>query len=478
MRKGATYLIPLLLITLSFFGIGTATAQHRLGVVWDIPENEVQALQQLELFRASGIETLELYHPANPDELVTLDEFDFSLFIRTSHMFITSTQIRASIPELKNNLLALAGAYNSHTDVSALGIFTNSQVRHPDFDYFFSPVLDSLQAHTQKEIYFHESGFMYYFHRPETPFAAVLFDEQFLKSDLLVLNEKLRSNVAQGPELLFVHSRWLSEAVEVYPELGKSLAEYAKTGEWIFPMPAIPPVSKSGNFSVLILILLWGSLAMLLKWNPGSRAMIGRYLLSHRFYADDIIHYRERSAAASLTLLAQHAVFSGLAVYMLAHYFLSETGVDAFFYHLPALALLGRNYSSFFALGLLASLILPLISLPWLHFTSKRLRHFSQTLNLYSGIFALDFILITTIVTLYQAGTGDFLIRILFALFFLCWILAFYIAALDVHKSLMVGRGGYFALTMALHTLILLLAGGFLYKASHLMQVIDLALFL
>lgn len=468
--KRATYF--LLAVAFIIAGTGNAFPRQSIGIIWENP-GLTEAEAQLDLFEEIGVQVIEIPSPVSTELLQILEERPFSIWIKTGHEFITISELQTSRTQLLSDFIQKTDDLSSFLKVEAVSLLQNSEVRNENFMQVFNPLLDSLYASSNKEFYFIEGEQRYFFHRPNLPFAKSFDFDGFNPQQLHQLNEWMTDD--NSSEVILLSTDWIETALDSYPELHRTFINYRSDNVWLLPLPEYSEVDFSANVPVLILLILWLSLALLLKLNPVSRAMIMRYLLSHRFYADDIVNYRERSAAAGFTLLVQHIVFSGLTFWILSKIIFSETGVDAFFHHLPSFALAGRNYTSFFFIGMIISFLISFISLIWLHFSSKILKHFSQTINLYSGIFFLDFIIVTTMLTLYLAGTGNALILMLGLLFLLCRIIAFYIVTIDVSKAMITGNRFYLAIAAGTFTVFLLFVAFAIYNSTFLMEPIRLA---
>ncbi|MEX0719413.1 MAG: hypothetical protein WD059_02015 [Balneolaceae bacterium] len=475
MISKATYLI-LLTTAISIAGTDYLHARQTLGVAWEISENEPETRIQLEKFSELGINVLELRHPVSRETVSLLSAYDFNILVRSSEEFYTLSEIRRQHQHLSERYLKLVNTYSTNFQIPAIGLLSNSQIYRQAYMTEFSPVVDTLALHSNKTFYFVQGGEWFYFRNPLQAFARSISGPDFRDQDLIALDAHLSDSVFSNPEIiLFMHSSWLLDGIEAYPELQNSLVEYQESGEWLLPLPFISASSYSANWPVLLLLALWAGLAVQLRLLPVSGAMIFRYFLAHRFFADDILHYRERSSAAGITIMTLHAFFGGMVLYLLAHAYISEIGLEAFYDHLPGLAITGRNYISFFFLGVIFLLLMQFLALIWLYFPNQSLDHFSQAINLYSGVFYIDFILVTVMLTLVLSGAANAAILVCAILFLLFWFSAFYIAAGDASKYMGPGKVIYLLLTVGLHTAATAALIILLLNSNDLLEVIDLA---
>lgn len=466
-----TYLKITLLFFL-LFGVSFQTlAQTDLGIIWEQPEDILEAQSELAFFEDSGIEYLEISHPVDNEILALLDRASFTIFVRFTPEFLTLTDIKNQQNELVTKFSSDLDNYRSYPGIRAFGLLNNSQINHPDFETAFAPVLGSVSTDSSSSFYGFNTGQWFYIDQPDQAFATSIPNKNFDETHLSNFNELMES----GNELVFLHSNWLIEGTNDYPELAKSISDYKDSQHWQLALPNAQEISSFPNWLVLLLLISWAGLSIQIRFLPYIRPMLFRYYLAHRFFVDDILHYRERAALGGILLMIQHAVFSGIVLYITSRLFFSPTGVDAFFYHLPALAITGSNHFSFFFIGLIVVLLTQVIALLWLHLPAKNIEHFSQTINLYAGVFFLDFILVTIMLALYLTGFGITVLTVMAGFFVIVWYAAFNIAAIDMSSNMNQGRLTYLLLTIGLHATVSV--GLFIYALSsnELMQVFELA---
>ncbi|MGN8226809.1 hypothetical protein [Gracilimonas sp. BCB1] len=451
--------------------------QPSLGIVWDHPTDTSEARDQLNVFHEHGIDYLQLNHPVNPDLLTLLRETPFTILIQLDHTYLTLNDIRSLQDNLLQQYVEAADLYRSHLNLAAIGLLKNSQTSHPDFGNTFAPILDSLSARSNKDFYFYTNEEWAYFKTPEIPFATLFADSVFQRADIAAFDERFGREVSQNSSLIFfMRSQWFIEAHSEYPEFSESLREFELSKDWSIALPASDESRESQPWIVILLITLWVGLAVLFRLLPYLRPMLLRYFLAHRFFVDDILHYRERAITGGIALMAMHALFSGIVFYVLAESAMSDSGLEAFLHHLPSFSILGVNFASFFALGVILTLLIQAVALLWLYLPAKNMEHFSQAVNLYSGTFFLDFLIVTILVTLYITGFGPTVILIFGALFVLIWYGAFNISAFDISRSSGPGTALYLFLTIGLHSLVSIGLLVLFFSNDSLLQIFDLAL--
>lgn len=469
---------PLLFsLVIIFSGSDSTFARQTLGIVWDIPETEAEALHHLDRFTELGIEVIEINHPVRNDIHGALSGYDFSVFVRAEEKYYIVSEINQQQRLLSEKYMEFAGTYRTDFNVAAIGLLSHSQLYNDDHLVAFSPIIDTLELASNKDFYFVQGYEWFYFRNPLQEFARSISGPVFRNSHLDYFNAHLTDSVFTNPDfILFMHSGWLFDGIEAHPEFENSLIEYENTGTWLLPLPNVNSGSVTANWSVLLLLTLWAILAIQFRFLPVSGAMIVRYFLAHRFFADDILHFRERSAAAGYSIMTLHIFFGGLVLYILANTFISEIGVQAFFDHVPGLAITGSNYTSFFFLGIIFFAVMQAIALLWIYLPNQNLEHFSQAVNLYSGIFYFDFVLVTIMLTVFLSTSAPGLILALSILFIICWFSAFYIAAGDASKYMGAGKIIYLLITVGIHTAATALFIILFLNSPDLLEVIDLAI--
>lgn len=477
MNSKATYLFALCFAFL-FAGIQPEIkAQPYLGVVWEVPDDTSEAIQQLDTFARHGITYLELEHPVGSWTLNQLRNKDFTVLVRTSKSYLTLSEIKQQQNALIETYAAISEQYRTYFNVAAIGLLSHSQTGHPEFKMVFNPILDSLDTRFNTSFYYFTREGWFTFQYAGEPFATHFSSQNYHPKQLNEFNDRFQElNSDQSSQVLFLSSTWLLEALDAYPELSKSLVNYRDGHQWILPQPNVDTQTVSPNWLAFLLMLLWAALAISMKYLPYLRPMLLRYFLSHSFFVDDILHYRERAVSGGILLMIMHAVFGGIVFYITAQIVISPPGVDALFHHLPLLAITGVNYTSFFFIGLILVLITQFLAILWLYLPAKTLEHFSQCINLYAWLFFLDFLLVTVMVTLYLAGTGSSAIPILTGIFVVIWFAAFNIAAFNASGNMGSDTFLYLLLTIGLHTIISIGLIVLILTQNEVLQVIDLAI--
>mgnify|MGYP003116097399 CR=1 FL=1 len=472
-----TYLLVLIL----FFGIfglsGSLWAQPYMGLVIDEQSDTELLTQKLDSLDGLGIRYIELNADlATRDLMLTLSGHNISVLIRSEQQYLITSTLKENRQDIQASLQELTQQFTSYPNIGGIGLYSNSMSFDENFTSAFTPILNQISGQSETTFYYMNSREWFTFQRPTDPFAIYFDDSDHTINSIQHFDSLFQQTAINDPSLIvFLDIEWFSTTLGAYPQFSHSLTEFNKTGKWLLPLPDPEQPSGSTNFLVVLLILLWAGLAIQMRYLPYIRPMIIRYFLAHRFFADDIIHYRERLATGSILMLIAHAIFGGMTAYVAAKLLINEMGLQAFFNHFPYLAVAGSNYISLFLTATIVILLTELVALLWLHLPAKNLAHFSQTLNLYAGLTYLDFVLVTIIVTLYLTNTWPLLTISLAVVFVLIWFASFIISAFDASKAMGADRFMYLMITIGLHSLVFIGLLIFLFSNDYVVQVISLA---
>lgn len=277
-------------------------------------------------------------------------------------------------------------------------------------------------------------------------------------------------------QIVFMHSSWLIAAISEFPEFRNSLILYSHEGSWAMPLPDLGSSKLAANWLVLALILFWIVLAVQVKFIPNARAMILRFYFAHRFYVDDILHYRERYATQSIIMMVLHAFTGGIVVYVLSALLLSESGLEALYYHIPWLELFGSGYFSISMLAFITLIVLQLVSVFWLYLPAKNLDHVSQIANLYAGLLYTDYITLTLLVTFYLTHFSTALVITLATFYVLIGFINFYLTAFNTSRNIGAEKMIYFMITVILHTVVSVVALVYLLTQTQITDILSLSI--
>lgn len=433
----------------------TGSAQPTLGVVWDISEDNPVTNQQLLLFEELGVSHIEFPSTISEGQIQNLENYNFSILIRNDERYYTHHTLINQAESFRDLNREMINSFDGYDHVVGFGIISESHFKDPKFSSALEEISAPLLSQTDKTLYYYQNRQWFPLGSSQQSFGEHLNRDVYHKEDLYAFDQQFKDYVQDGSNLiLFVNTNWLTEAVEVTPELGPSIKLYHEEGRWSFPMPHIDRNPTKANWLVFALLVLWIVLAVQVKFIPNARPMILRYFFAHRFYVDDILYYRERYATQSIIMMIIHALSCGIVTYVSTSVLLSTEGMNALSHHFPWLDLFNNGYVSLSVLMIITILIFQAVSIFWLYLPAKNLRSMSQTANLYAGLLYTDYLTLTLLISFYVTGFSAIPVTILATFYFLIWFINFYLTAFNISRNQTSEKLLYFILTSGLHTVI------------------------
>lgn len=474
MIAGRAPYLKLLMVWIVLFLPVAGNAQ--LGIVWDPPPENAAAQEQLRLFIRSGISVIEV--PAGYDiPYSPADSGKVQYWIRGGKEYLTFKEIREQQKEIRAQVTSMLSEYRNNAAVSHIGVIRQSHTQHP----MSKPVFDDIREQLLQDdlsIVLYETRRQEFLSVSDTSRLAYVLDQgNYERSDLIAFSDSLDAFLDRS-EIMFIRGDWYLDAAEDFQELPLQLDLRLQNESAFLALPEITKESPAFDAGVLLLILLWGTVAVLIVYYPTYRPMLVRYFGAHSFYVDDIIQYRERAAASGVVLVSIHAVCGALIYSIGFTELLSPQSGSALFHHAPALTVFGDTTASIFADAFVLILLVELIALAWLYLPNRELTHFSQVINLYSWIFHVDIILATLTVTFAASGASTFWILSAVLIYTLIWFLAFNIGAIDASRALSNGKNLYLILTIGLHSIISITLVVLVFVLAEVRSVIELIGFL
>lgn len=473
-------------------------AQQQVGVVWDPPSSHPEARKQIERFEELGIRTVMVQGRIDRRNLNLMESRGIGLYATLPFKFVTSRQIYQVDTTMVNLFAGYLNYYHPYSYLKGISLLAYGSMQDTLFRKRLRGIKRVLRPYTNVPIliegpaadlkYLPNNGMDGLILRlqqtPNTPIdprieAVFLEPPASVEEPVSYLNSFLKNAMLLNNKPLLLPAAWVLDQTQSHPKLSDYIR--AKTGAGpeltVQPLPYSPPNSEA-NWMVLVLVLLWGSLAAHYNFNPLYRRSLFRYFRTHRFFLQDIAEWRFRSLIPGLVLMLQHAALGGVMLQALAQYFLSPLGHEALAHHFSWLQWFGDIYYRYFFLGAFLALVVELTQLLWLFLPNKAFKHLSQVMLLFSWPLQLNFLTVTTSATLLLAGRYQHFALILAAGFFLIWLIGFFAAAFDCLQYTRDGKGTYLFWTVLLKLIIIAaLTGWFFYNGS-LYEVLQLALHL
>lgn len=443
------------LVIVGFLPVQAATAQVSLGVHWSPPEQADQALGQLGQFKRMGITHLEIKGPL-PDTLWrAIDANNFTVFGMIPIRYPVVQTFTEPDSTLLQNIRFFVDHFNRRPSVSALGLFEFGQVSSPAFAEAIEVYLRQIQMASAADVYFGMSPMQpslvdtlfdfkmleYAFgHRagrrtPDSTVQAVSYRPpgEYRRS-LARLKDFMNQWTNSPRTLLFFDGSWLLDLQKRYPPLTKVFQSYvSSTGEEpVFPLPdERQPTPQAHSMAVLLLLLIWGSVAINYNTEPIYRKSFFRYFNAHKFFVSDVMDRLFRSNLPSLLILIQHSLAGGLWMYCLGKHLFSARGFEALSYYYPFLQITGDAAGSYILLGILLTSVVSLISIMWLRFLIPPITQLSQAVTLYAWPLQVNLVIVTGMVLLLVTGAGTFWMLALGLLWLLTFLGTFVFAAFE-----------------------------------------------
>lgn len=437
MKTRRTYLLRwVLFVFFLIFCHSLSYAQKKVAVDWEKPADSEAFNSELDFFSYHNVSYLFVSHPLTADEIASLDSAGIFFFVKLDHKFITENEFINNSDQYLKSVNNAKAYYDSSSAFNGIVAFSQSVIAP---NVFPNAGILEIKGNT-----------VYSVNTEPQPLFSVFETSDSYAESLSRLKEQLINSELN----LLLDGEWYISVLAQNADLKSTFEGTSGMDPSTIAVHDIPDQTPLIHWSVLVLVLLWISLAVNVATNPTYLETIPRYFTAHRFYVDDIMSYRERSSASAVFLLFQHAIFGGLVVYILSKIFISDTGLEALYHHIPYIAVMGKNYFSLFVLSSVLVLIVELIALIWLYVPNKEMTHFNQGLNLFTSIFHLDFIIVTAIVTGYFGDWNTTLISFLALSYLLIWFSSFNITAFDASKRLGMHRNSYLFKTIGLHTLV------------------------
>lgn len=476
-------------------------AQGSIAVRWNIPDEPARAFEELETFQRLNVSTIEINKLPGNRIWSAIDSLGFEIYGQVPIPFPlagTFTDPDSSLTTLMNDYIR---DYSSRPSVRAIGLFQYGAVHSAAFDTTLQSITAQIRESFGRRLYYTTINA-----------AAVPVDDHFdfkiVESRLHVaddietaISDSLTASVGaylytpgvglkeyltpfknflveayEKDITVFVHSDWLFQMMETYPEFSETVELYNSEAEFIFPVPN-EQIDHGANHSliVLLLILIWGLFAINYHLSPVYRKSLARYFSSHVFFVEDVMNRHIRSMRPSVIVLIQNMLLTGICFYSLGSVLFKPLGYEALFHYYPFLLVFGNPSLSIFLAGCLSALILSLISIIWLRISNKRVTQTRQVLNLYALPLQLNFLIVTLMTALVATGNRPVLVVSLGLLFALIHISAFISAALDTSRYLNQKKYLFYIVSVGLYSVVWIGSGIWLLTGKF-PRVIQLAL--
>lgn len=478
-------------------------AQRQLALQWEIPQNQDEAIQQLQRFREIGFTTLEIEQVPSEEVWNQIENSGFTVYGAFPIRFPTLQTFAKPDSQFISTIEQYANFYLQQTSVTAVRLFEYGQITDPEFLEAIQPYVKQIKKLSKGEIKVYAKTA-----RPQSialpPLDSYTYELQVnaYNFDQLIIPEPTEringfyykpsgqvdvlvtpfKNVIEATSAhknipVFLESQWVLQILERYPSFASTLSSISTESDPIFPLPdeTIPEPEQSTTIP-LILLLIWGSFALHYSGSPLYRKSLFRYFTSHSFFVDDIYRRHIRSVLPAFIIIMQNAFLVAICIYALFDVLFTQLGEDALFYHLKWFTFFGYSSFSIFLLAFSIIAILSFLLILWLYFSNKALTNLSQVATLYSWPLQLNLIVATILVPVYIAGGNAFTITVLALFAIVIFLSSFVFASADTVRFMRSKKGLFIFGTAGIYIALLTLVVISLTVSDNFNEVISLAI--
>lgn len=457
-----TYHLRSLFLTALLFTLTSISlqAQHQFGVRWNIPENQAKAVQQLQLFSESGITIIEIEEDPSRAIWQRIDSLGLNVYGNLGIKFPIPQTFANPDSAFIQSIQEQASSYLSQPSVQAIGLFEYGAINQPAFIEAVQPFINELKNPKRAQIYYTTTR--------DIPDDSLLTD--FVIRDIYITSQNvyqdsipdelliggyrytpaknvddylspfktfLQATDNSTQKIIFVTSEWFLSIVDKYPQFKSTLGEISEDPEAMFPLPEETlPDQQQSAIPVILLLIIWGSVALHYNTSPLYRKSLFRYFTGHKFFIEDIFQRHIRSSSTALIIIMQHILMIAACVYALFTSVWSPLGTEALLHHFPILGFFGNGPLSLFILTTLSLLIFILVCILWLYFSHKNINSLTQITTIYAWPLQVNLIVGTVVITLFASAGSNSLILAFTLLAIFISTLSFVLSAIDTAKYL------------------------------------------
>ncbi len=456
-------------------------AQRTIGVDWQVPEDSQKAVQQLEQFDNLGISIVKLTPPLPSNVWDTVNELDFSIYGNVGITYPRTKTFANPDSSFINVIQEQSSLLLSNPSVKAVGLFSYGPIQQKKFRTAIKPFISELKKTGIHTIYAAIST------RQTLPKDSLGVD--FIIRDISVSPRNINNfsvddgtkigayqyypsaslkkyitpfkqfidATAENPQKpIFVSSKWLLSAIETHPSFTTTIQSLTTEADPIFLMPEESlPASQQSPVPIILLLIIWASVALHYNSSPLYRKSVFRYFNAHKFFIDDIFQRHIRSVLPAIILIFQNAVLMAAILFAFVKSTVSPLGLDALFSHFSFLGLFGKGAGSLAIWMALFSLFIAFSSIIWLYISHKRINSLTQIAIIYAWPLQLNLLSATILIVLFASGATIWLITVTGVLALLIQLLSFVITSFDTARFVPSYTLLYILLTSGLYLIII-----------------------
>lgn len=464
-------LLSVLFLFISYSGSISQVGQqqtHRIALSF-AHDNFTPSQQQLSIAEDLNIRLFEVSDPATIDRL---QDPRYRFLIDAGPDFQVPGLLNEQLSNISDQITQDVRLFQERAGdrIAAVSVLRYPFETYPGFGEIAESLADSLAINISAPLYYQSAftpanarpdgyNFVSYRTSPNQTYSSVYpvmhlvpSDDQFATfSRLNRIFDDLRSI---DESITIIPARWFFTQLEEQPDLRYLFSDFISGNPITLPLPEPSNDPPFTNWSVILLMLIWGSFALHFRYQPIYSQSMARYFSNHPFFVNDVMEHRLRNVLPGFILLIQHALLTGLFVFACVEVVVSSLGLEVIRHYFQPFIMLNGTMASLFLSGILIAIVLQMVSVLWIYITNKKLTAFSQILNLYSWPLHLNLIVVTFLIVFSRVGFDEIWILILAALFILIWFFSFNIAAIDSSKFLDKGRTLFLLGTVGIHVLL------------------------
>lgn len=484
-----------------FFVLGFAQAQRTLGVVWNIPNNEQQAVQELQQFQSAGISVLILQQLPTDDIWGEIKKRELKVVGSLGIQFPTAHTFANKDSLFKSDIHDKATAFLNHPSVNALELFRYGAIHHSHFGKATTDFFESFKTLSPTRLFIMDSRIV---PKSNLPTGSLIYDirvspanidsltvpqhnvigaykysptpkiHPFLKPLKIILDQSSSS----PQKTVFLDGHWLLSMFKKHTNLQSNLHSLSTGEQGVFPLPRESmPSQKQSSLPIIILLIVWGLSAYHYNVSPLYRKSLFRYYTGHRFFLDDVRHRHIRSTFPGLIIMLQNALIMVATFFVVLKNSWSTLGLESLNHHFPALFFLTGSWFDIAILSFGAILFIYCISVLWMAIAHKSIQSISQIMTLYAWPMQLNFLIGTLAIAIHTSGGSIHITAVLAGLMIVVLLASFVAAAFDTARFLYDKRFQYLGLTVGLYALTFVAAAVWLFAFNdQWWQAINLSL--
>lgn len=376
--------------------------------------------------------------------------------------------------------------------IAAVSLFRYPFETYNGFSQVAAALVDSLSTQVSIPFYYHSAfpaaelmpgGFNFTSKRatPEQPVERIFPVMHIVPSDnqfdtYEMLNRIIDDLQTVDESITILPARWFFEQLEQRTDLRYLFNDFTAGNTITLPLPDQPEPAPFMNWSVILLLLIWGSFALHFRYQPIYSQSMTRYFSNHSFFVNDVMENRLRNLLPGCILLTQHALLTGLFVLACVEVVVSSLGLEVIRHYFSQFMVLESTLLSLFVSSIFIAVLFQTVSVAWIYISNKKLTSVSQVLNLYSWPLHLNLFVVTFLVVFNSVGFDEIWTLILGAVFIMIWFFSFNIAAIDSSKFLDDGRTLFLSGTVGIHLLLVIVIFFYLLYTPTILEPIFFAI--